>query len=113
MYEEPGPSDGVRVLVDRLWPRGMSHERADWDGWVKGVAPSAELRRWYGHDPERYREFVRRYEAELDDEGHRRALEELRRLADDGPVTLLTATRDLEHAHTKVLARLLREGWES
>jgi uncharacterized protein YeaO (DUF488 family) len=104
---DASPDDGARVLVDRLWPRGLSKEAAHLDAWLREVAPSNELRRWYGHDPERYEEFRGRYLAELEDDTHREAAERLRALADDGPVTLLTATRDPEISHTAVLAEWL------
>lgn len=103
-YEEPAPDDGRRVLVDRLWPRGLAKADAAVDEWLKAVAPSAELRKWYAHEPERFAEFARRYRAELHGA---EALGHLRDLAGAGPLTLLTATRDLEHAHTAVLAPLL------
>ncbi|WP_433616272.1 DUF488 domain-containing protein [Dactylosporangium sp. CA-139114] len=106
-YDEPAADDGRRVLVDRLWPRGLTKRQAAVDEWVKAVAPSAELRTWYGHDPARYAEFARRYRAELDAPEAKTALGHLRDLAGDGELTLLTATRDLDHAHTAVLERLL------
>jgi uncharacterized protein YeaO (DUF488 family) len=103
-YEEPAPDDGRRVLVDRLWPRGLAKADAAVDEWLQAVAPSAELRTWYGHEPDRFAEFARRYQAEL---RGAEALGHLRDLAGAGPLTLLTATRDLEHAHTAVLAEIL------
>ncbi|MFF8810641.1 DUF488 domain-containing protein [Streptomyces pactum] len=109
VYEDPRPEDGARVLVDRLWPRGLAKDAARLDAWLKDAAPSAELRRWYGHVPERYEEFAARYRAELDGPPARDAVDELRRLAHGGPLTLLTATRDLSHAHTGVLAEVVRE----
>ncbi|WP_433077104.1 DUF488 domain-containing protein [Dactylosporangium sp. CA-052675] len=106
-YDEPAADDGCRVLVDRLWPRGLAKQQAAVDEWVKAVAPSAELRKWYGHDPARYPEFAKRYRAELHAPEGETALRHLRDLAGDGELTLLTATRDLDHAHTAVLERLL------
>ncbi|WP_433206067.1 DUF488 domain-containing protein [Dactylosporangium sp. CS-047395] len=106
-YEEPAPADGRRVLVDRLWPRGLAKDRADVDEWLKTVAPSQELRKWYGHDPARFAEFAERYRAELGTGEAADALGHLRELAHDGPLTLLTATRDLPHAHTAVLTKLV------
>ena len=85
-YEEPAASDGRRVLVDRLWPRGLSREAADLDAWVKDVAPSSELRTWFGHDPARFEEFTTRYRAELD---HGTGLDELRALIAPHPVVTL------------------------
>jgi uncharacterized protein YeaO (DUF488 family) len=107
-YEEPESSDGVRVLVDRIWPRGLSKERAALDEWCKDVAPSTELRKWYSHDPDRFTEFGHRYEAELADPQRAAALAHLRDLAAAGrPLTLLTATRQSDISEAAVLATLL------
>jgi uncharacterized protein YeaO (DUF488 family) len=107
-YAEPEAADGVRVLVDRLWPRGLSKARAALDEWVKDVAPSTELRQWYQHDPDRFAEFRRRYEAELEDPERAAALARLRELAGgERPLTLLTATRQPEISEATVLATLL------
>ncbi|HEY0902398.1 MAG TPA: DUF488 family protein [Marmoricola sp.] len=108
VYDDPGPGDGTRVLVDRLWPRGLSKERARVDIWLKEVAPSRELREWYQHDPAKHAEFVRRYGAELVDRDHAAALAQLRALVDTGPVTLLTATKDLAISQAAALADHLR-----
>jgi uncharacterized protein YeaO (DUF488 family) len=108
VYEQAEQSDGKRVLVDRLWPRGLSKERAHLDEWLKAVAPSDELRRWYGHQPARFAEFKDRYKAELTQPERARALSHLRKEARSGPMTLLTATKDLEHSEAEVLAQLLR-----
>lgn len=108
IYEPAAEEDGKRVLVDRVWPRGVSKDEARLDLWAKDVAPSTELRRWYGHDPDRFPEFERRYRAELDDPGRADALAELRDLAAAGTVTLLTATKDEEHSQAAVLADRLR-----
>ena len=108
VYEEPQPDDGRRVLVDRLWPRGLSKVRASLDEWLKAIAPSDELRRWYGHDQQKFREFERRYKAELKEPGRAEALRHLADEARAGPVTLLTATRDLERSEAEVLVRVLR-----
>ena len=110
VYEEPAPSDGRRVLVDRLWPRGLSKNRARLDEWLKAVAPSDELRRWYGHEPGKFAEFTRRYRAELTEPERAEALRHLRGEARSGQVTLLTATRDLEHSEAEVLVQELRSG---
>ena len=105
MYDEPG-DDGVRVLVDRVWPRGLTKDAARLDAWRKDVAPSTELRKWYGHDPAKFEEFRRRYEAEL--RGATEALAELRALARErGRLTLLTATREVDLSQARVLADLL------
>lgn len=108
VYDEPSPDDGTRVLVDRVWPRGVSKDQLDAE-WVRGVAPSTELRKWFGHDPERFAEFTRRYREELESETAQEGLERLRALAERGPVTLLTATRDIEHSHAAVLVDLLND----
>ncbi|HLI07885.1 MAG TPA: DUF488 domain-containing protein [Ktedonobacteraceae bacterium] len=102
-YDEPAADDGTRVLVDRLWPRGLSKERARIDLWLKEVAPSAELRKWYGHDPEKFEEFRRRYESELATEPARSEINKLRELAAQGRVTLIFATHDAEHSNAAVL----------
>jgi uncharacterized protein YeaO (DUF488 family) len=107
VYEEAAASDGRRVLVDRLWPRGLSKERAHLDEWLKAVAPSDQLRRWYGHEPSKFEEFTRRYRAELKEPERAAALRHLRDEARSGPVTLLTATKDLEHSEAEVLVRQL------
>lgn len=101
IYEPAARSDGFRVLVDRLWPRGVSKERAAVDLWMKDVAPSTELRRWFGHDPKRWRQFKARYHAELLE--HRPELALLRSRARKGTVTLLFAARDVEHNEAIVL----------
>jgi uncharacterized protein YeaO (DUF488 family) len=110
VYEEAAPSDGRRVLVDRLWPRGLSKDRARLDEWLKAVAPSDELRRWYGHEPGKFAEFTRRYQAELTEPERAEALRHLQDEVRSGPVTLLTATRDLAHSEAEVLVQQLRSG---
>lgn len=109
VYEESSPADGVRVLVDRVWPRGLRKDAARLDEWAKDVAPSTELRTWYRHDPAKFDEFSRRYAAELDEPKAREALGRLRALAADRPVTLLTATKEIDLSQATVLAGLLRE----
>lgn len=106
VYDEPAADDGTRILVDRVWPRGLSKEKAHLDEWRKDIAPSTDLRKWYGHDPERHDEFVRRYKAELREPAPAAALKELRQLG--GTLTLVTATKDLELSQAAVLADLLR-----
>jgi uncharacterized protein YeaO (DUF488 family) len=108
-YDQPGPTDGYRVLVDRLWPRGLSKDAAAVDEWLRDVAPSGELRRWYGHEAGKFAAFRQRYKAELRAPEGARALAHLRELAGSGPLTLLTATRDVEHSQAAVLAALLQE----
>jgi uncharacterized protein YeaO (DUF488 family) len=109
-YDPPEPDDGQRVLVDRLWPRGLSKQRAHLDDWCKQVAPSTELRRWYGHDPEKYAEFSRRYRAELGEPERADALAALRELAGRGRLTLLTAAKRSDISEATVLADLLSRG---
>lgn len=103
-----GPS--LRVLVDRLWPRGVSKASADLDDWCKDVAPSTELRRWYGHHVERFDEFARRYRAELEAPPAADALARLRLAAQEDGVTLITATRDVAHSGARVLEDVLTAG---
>ncbi len=113
VYDEPSAADGTRVLVDRLWPRGVRKDAIRLDDWAKDVAPSAELRTWYGHDPAKFSEFRRRYVGELAGSTQRAALGRLRALAAAGrPLTLLTATRDVDHSQAEVLAQLLRQASE-
>lgn len=107
VYETEDESGGHRVLVDRLWPRGVAKADAEWDEWCKEVAPSTELRQWYKHDPERFAEFRRRYLAELDDEDHRDALVRLRGEATKQGLTLVTATKDVDRSAAAVLADVL------
>jgi len=102
-YEPPSPKDGTRILVDRLWPRGLAKTKAKLDGWNKDVAPSTPLRKWFGHKPERFQEFAKRYRAELKDSP---ALDELRALK--GKVTLVYGARDPAVNHAVVLAKLLK-----
>jgi uncharacterized protein YeaO (DUF488 family) len=107
-YEPAAPSDGHRVLIDRLWPRGVSRDRAKLDEWEQELAPSAELREWFSHDPSRFEEFRRRYIEEL--RGQRHRLRQLRRRARTGTVTLVYSARDTEHNDAVVLAEVLRRG---
>jgi uncharacterized protein YeaO (DUF488 family) len=113
VYDEPSAADGTRVLVDRIWPRGLRKDVIQLDDWAKDAAPSTELRTWYGHDPAKFEEFRRRYLGELAGSTQRAALGRLRALATTGrPLTLLTATRDLDHSQAAVLAWLLRQSAE-
>jgi uncharacterized protein YeaO (DUF488 family) len=104
-YEPAAPGDGTRVLVDRLWPRGVSKEAAAIDHWMKELAPSTELRKWFGHDPARWAEFRRRYTAELRQQAD--AVAQLRALARKGRVTLVYAAHDEEHNDAVVLRTVL------
>lgn len=105
VYDEPGPRDGRRILVDRLWPRGLSKEKARIEAWMRELAPSAALRKWFGHDPAKWAEFRRRYAAEL------RACEEplarLRAMGRAGTVTLLYAAKDERHNNAAALKAIL------
>jgi uncharacterized protein YeaO (DUF488 family) len=101
--------DGYYVLVDRLWPRGVARAKAPFDEWLKDVAPSTELRKWYGHEPERFEEFTRRYRQELRTGPARDAFSSLRQRAESGKLVLVTATRDLERSEAVVLQDLLRQ----
>jgi uncharacterized protein YeaO (DUF488 family) len=109
VYDDPSSDDGVRVLVDRVWPRGLTKAAVHLDEWVKDIAPSTPLRRWYGHRPERFTEFRDRYLAELRHARPAAAVDRLRKLARTRTVTLLTATRDVEHSHAAVLSDLLHD----
>jgi uncharacterized protein YeaO (DUF488 family) len=106
-YEGPEADDGTRVLVDRLWPRGLAKDEAHLDEWCKAVSPSPELRTWYGHEPGRFAEFRSRYEAELRDPERAEALGHLRELAARGTLTLITATKRADISAATVLADLL------
>ena len=108
VYEEPSEDDGLRVLVDRLWPRGISKEEAMIDRWEKDLAPTTELRRWFGHDPAKWEEFLECYRAELEGKGE--ALARIQREANDGTVTLLYAAKDEEHNNAVALKRYIEEG---
>lgn len=105
VYEPKTDDDGLRVLVDRLWPRGVKKQDAEIDLWLKDIAPSPELRRWFDHDPVRWPEFKRRYRAEL--RGNGAALDELREKARRQTVTLLYAAKDMEHNNAVVLRDVL------
>lgn len=107
VYAPPTAGDGMRVLVDRLWPRGLSKSAAALDLWSRAIAPSTELRTWFGHDPARLDEFISRYKSELNDPDRAAALVELKQLARGHTLMLLTATKDLELSHAPVLARLI------
>jgi uncharacterized protein YeaO (DUF488 family) len=105
-YEPPSRADGYRVLIDRIWPRGVSKEEASLDEWARELAPSSELRRWFGHEPAKFDEFRRRYRAELS--GHEEKLRELARRGRRGSLTLVYSARDTEHNDAVVLAEMLR-----
>lgn len=106
IYEEPTDRDGARVLVDRVWPRGISKAAARLDQWAKELAPSTELRQWFGHDPEKFEEFARKYREELGDRAHQEALAEL---PDSDAITFLYAAKDEEHNQAVVLREYCEE----
>jgi len=106
IYEPNNPQDGCRVLVDRLWPRGVSKQKAALDLWMKDIGPSTELRQWFGHDPAKWAGFQKKYREEL--KGKNEMLDELRNLAkDNGQLTLLYGARDQEHNEAVIIAELL------
>jgi len=104
-YDDAGSDDGLRILIDRLWPRGVTKSKLKLDAWVQHLSPSNALRKWYQHDPEKFAEFRRRYVAELKAQGE--GLAELRASVKGRSVTLLTATKELELSHATVLRELL------
>ena len=108
-YDDPLPGSRRRVLVDRVWPRGRSRADLRIDEWMREIAPSSELRRWFGHDPARWDEFRRRYRAELSSPGAERMLDDLVASARDGTLTLVYGAADREHNQAVVLAELIRE----
>ena len=107
VYEKPEKADGIRILVDRLWPRGLTKQKAALDLWLKEIAPSTELRKWFGHDSEKWKEFQRRYRAEL--KSHPDEVKLINGKAREGTVTLLYGARDQEHNEAVVLQRLLEK----
>lgn len=110
-YDPPSPEDGARVLVDRLWPRGLRKDKAELALWLKDIAPSTELRQWFGHDPARFAEFSRRYRLELD--ANRAALDEIDDLLRHGRVTLLYSAHDTVHNQAQVLFDYIRQRSET
>ena len=108
-YDPPTPDDGYRVLVDRLWPRGLSKEKLKVDEWMKEIAPSAALRKWYGHEPEKWPEFRKRYRAELSRPPASALLDRLVERARHAKVTLVVGARDPGHANGTVIAEVIRE----
>jgi uncharacterized protein YeaO (DUF488 family) len=106
VYDPAEPGDGYRILVDRLWPRGVSRERARLDEWARDLAPSTDLRKWFNHDPQRFAEFRERYREEL--RGHVDQIDELRERASHGPVTIIYGARDTEHNDAVVIAEIVR-----
>ena len=109
IYDDPADDDGIRVLVDRRWPRGVSKARAELDEWCTDVAPSDELRKWYGHAPDKFIEFRSRYLEELADPERAAALRHLRAMTSHDRLTVLTATKNAQISQAAVLVELLRE----
>ena len=107
-YDDAEPADGYRILIDHVWPRGISRERAHLDEWARELAPSDDLRKWFDHEPARFARFRTRYRKELAGQSER--VDALRERAAHGPVTIVYAARDREHNNAVVLAELLREG---
>jgi len=107
VYDKPSAQDGLRILVDRLWPRGLAKAALKLDAWPRALAPSTELRKWYGHDAARFAEFGRRYRDEL--AAHKDELSALRATIKGRSATLLTATRELDLSHAQVLREVLEE----
>lgn len=105
-YEKPSPQDGVRILIDRLWPRGLSKAKLKIDAWPRELTPSTGLRKWYGHEPERFAEFRRRYRAELAE--HANELKALRAMVGARAATLITAVREVDLSHAAVMREILR-----
>lgn len=105
VYEKPAKDDGMRILVDRLWPRGLSKEKADVDLWLKEIAPSTELRKWFGHVPDRWKEFQKRYHHEL--ENNIESVSKLKELIKNGVVTLVYGAKDKDHNEALVLKEWL------
>lgn len=107
VYDDPVNSDGTRILVDRIWPRGLSKDKAQLDDWLKDLAPSSDLRKWYSHDPDKFEEFSRRYREELGDDDHAEALKQLKDYAKKGKLTLLTASKRDDISDATVLKEVL------
>lgn len=106
---DPVEDAATRVLIDRLWPRGVTRDEAAVAVWAKHVAPTDALRRWYSHDPDRFSAFADRYRAELEDDDHHEALDQIVTLTRQGSIVLLTATKDLTRSHAAVLADVIRD----
>jgi uncharacterized protein YeaO (DUF488 family) len=105
-YDKPSPQDGMRILIDRLWPRGLSKAKLKIDAWPRKLAPSTDLRKWYGHEPKRFAEFRRRYHAELAD--HANELNALRAILRGRAATIITATREINLSHAAVMREMLQ-----
>lgn len=108
IYDEPNPDDGLRILVDRVWPRGLTRPEARVDEWLRELGPSTELRKWFGHDPQKWEEFRARYRAELKSPEQQQRLRHLRDLTRDRTLTLLYGAKDRDHNQAVVIAELLQ-----
>jgi uncharacterized protein YeaO (DUF488 family) len=106
-YDKPSPADGFRVLVDRMWPRGVGKNELKVDEWFKDLSPSPDLRKWFGHDPKKYDQFRKRYKQEL--QSHRSQVQWLRHKAAEGPLTLVYAAKDVQHNNATVLKETLEK----
>ncbi|KYD11253.1 hypothetical protein B4102_2218 [Heyndrickxia sporothermodurans] len=109
VYKPVNEADGKRVLVDRLWPRGISKEKAEIDEWMKDIAPSNELRKWFNHDPEKFEEFSQKYKEELKEPEKKKELDKLIEMSDGNTVTLVYSAKDEEHNQAVVLKHYLEE----
>lgn len=109
VYEEPEEADGERILVDRIWPRGLSKEKARLSDWRKELAPSNDLRKWFGHDPERWEEFKERYRAELEEAGKMEEVRKISAMAEEGNVTLIFGAKDTEYNNARALESFIRD----
>ncbi len=109
VYEEPEGADGERILVDRIWPRGISKDKARLSGWRKELAPSNDLRKWFGHDPERWEKFKERYRAELEEAGKMEEVREISDTAEQGNVTLIFGAKDTEYNNARALEAFIRK----
>lgn len=110
IYDKPTKQDGTRILIDRIWPRGVSKEDARLDAWLKEIAPSTELRKWFDHDPNKWNRFKRSYFTELDNKDE--ALEKLEKIADGGRVTLVYSAKDTERNNAVALKEYIQKKWD-
>jgi uncharacterized protein YeaO (DUF488 family) len=112
-YDKKEESDGKRILIDRLWPRGVSKTEAGIDEWLKDLGPSTELRKWFGHDPEKWAEFQKKYEKELSAPEQKQLLDEITKIAARSTVTLIYSAKDTEHSNVKVLEQILQKSMQA
>lgn len=109
IYEQANRNDGVRILVDRLWPRGVSKEKARLDEWLKDIGPTDELRKWFDHDPNKFADFKSRYKEQLKSEKRAEALRKIKRLAEEKQTTLLTASKEETYNHAQVIREVIKK----